>query len=106
LYGCKTYSVTLREKYGLKVFENKLLRKAVGRTKKEVTWDRRKVQSAELHCLYSLLNIIKSRRINLTELVPSASEKGRSYMIIVWDVKARGHSEDRGIDGNKILKRI
>jgi hypothetical protein len=27
LYGCETWSLTLRERYGLRVFENKVLRR-------------------------------------------------------------------------------
>jgi hypothetical protein len=37
LYGCKTWSVTLREKSRLRVFENGMLRKVFGFKGDEVT---------------------------------------------------------------------
>jgi len=37
LYGCETWSLTLREKRGLKVFENMVLRRLYGPKRDEVT---------------------------------------------------------------------
>jgi hypothetical protein len=37
LHGCETWSLTLREQYGLKVFENSVLRRIPGQKKNEVT---------------------------------------------------------------------
>jgi len=37
LYGCETWSLTLREEHGLKVFENRVLKKIFGRKMDEVT---------------------------------------------------------------------
>jgi hypothetical protein len=37
LNGCDTWSLTLREEYGLKVFENRMLKKMFGRKMDEVT---------------------------------------------------------------------
>ena len=42
LYGCETWSVTLREEQRLKVFENKVLRKIFGAKRNEITGERRK----------------------------------------------------------------
>jgi hypothetical protein len=39
LYGCKTWSLTLREENGLEVFENGVLWRIFGPTKDEVTRD-------------------------------------------------------------------
>ena len=39
LYGCETWSFTLREERGLRVFENRALRKIFGPKKDEVTWE-------------------------------------------------------------------
>jgi len=36
LYGCETWSLTLREKRRLRVFENKVLRRIFGRKRDEV----------------------------------------------------------------------
>jgi hypothetical protein len=37
LYGCETWSLTLREEHGLRVFENRVLRRIFGLTRDEVT---------------------------------------------------------------------
>jgi hypothetical protein len=37
LYGCKTWSLALREEYGLRVFENRVLRRIFGPKRDEVT---------------------------------------------------------------------
>ena len=60
LYGCETWSLTLREERRLRVFENKVLRKIFGAKKDEITGEWRKLHNAELHALYSSPIIIKS----------------------------------------------
>ena len=37
LYGCETWSLTLREEYRLRVFENRVLRRILGPKRDEVT---------------------------------------------------------------------
>jgi hypothetical protein len=37
LYGCETWSLTLREEHGLKVFENSVLRRIFGPKRVQVT---------------------------------------------------------------------
>jgi hypothetical protein len=37
LYGCETWSLTLREEHRLRVFENRVLRRIFGLTRDEVT---------------------------------------------------------------------
>jgi hypothetical protein len=39
LYGCETWSLTLREEPRLRVFENRVLRKILGPNREEVTGD-------------------------------------------------------------------
>jgi hypothetical protein len=66
LYGCETWSVTLREEHRLRVLENRVLRRIFGPTRDEVTGKWRKLHSGELHNLYSSQDIIrqiKSRRM-------------------------------------------
>jgi hypothetical protein len=47
LYGCKTWSLTLREEHRLRVFENRVLRRIFGPKKDEVTGDWRKLHNEE-----------------------------------------------------------
>jgi hypothetical protein len=51
LYGCETWSVTLREEHRLGVFENRVLRGMFGPKRDEVTGEWRKLHSGELHNL-------------------------------------------------------
>jgi hypothetical protein len=52
LYGCETWS-TLREEHRLRVSENRVLRRIFGSKREEVTGEWRKLNSGELHNLYS-----------------------------------------------------
>jgi hypothetical protein len=45
LYGCETWSVTLREEHRLRVFGNRVLRGLFGPTRGEVTGEWRKLHS-------------------------------------------------------------
>jgi hypothetical protein len=58
LYGCETWSLTLREEHGQGVFENKLLRTIFGPQRDEVIGGWRKLHD-ELLDLYSLLSLIR-----------------------------------------------
>ena len=53
LYGCETWSLTLREECRLRVFESRVLRKIFGRKRDEVTEEWRKLHNEELNDLYS-----------------------------------------------------
>ena len=66
LYGCETWSLTLREEPRLRVFENRVLGRIFGLKRYEVTGDLRKLHNEELNDLCSSPNIvwvIKSRRM-------------------------------------------
>ena len=52
LYGCETWSPTLREEHRLTVFENRVLRKIFGPKKDEVTGEWRKLHNDEFNDLY------------------------------------------------------
>jgi hypothetical protein len=52
LYGCKTWSLTLREEHRLRVFENRVLSRIFGPKRDEVTGEWRKLHNEELHNLY------------------------------------------------------
>jgi hypothetical protein len=52
LYGCETWSLTLREEHRLRVFANKVLRRMFGPKGDEVMGEWRKLHSEELHIFY------------------------------------------------------
>jgi hypothetical protein len=51
LYGCETWSLTLREEHRLRVFGNRVLRGIFGPKRDEVTGEWRKLHNKELHDL-------------------------------------------------------
>ena len=59
LYGCETWSLTLREERRLRVFENRVLRRVFGPKRDGVTGEWRKLHNEELNDLYSLPNIVR-----------------------------------------------
>jgi hypothetical protein len=64
LYGCETWSFTLREEDRLKGFENRVLRIFGPEREEDGSW--RKLHNDEFHCLYSspnIVRVIKSRRM-------------------------------------------
>jgi hypothetical protein len=66
LYGCETWSLTLREERKLRVFENSVLRRLLGPRGDEVTGEWRRLDNNDVYTLYSSPNIIpviKTRRL-------------------------------------------
>jgi hypothetical protein len=62
LYGCGTWSSTLREEHRLRVFENRVLRRIFGPKRDEVTGEWRKLHNEELRELYSSPSIMRRMR--------------------------------------------
>ncbi|KAJ4448734.1 hypothetical protein ANN_00125 [Periplaneta americana] len=86
LYGCETWTLTLREEHRLRVFENKALRKIFGAKRDEVTGEWRKLHNAELHALYSspdIIRNIKSRRLRWAGHVARMGESRNAYRLLV-----------------------
>ena len=89
LYGCETWSLTLREKRKLRVFENMVLRR---------------VHNEELNDLYSspnIVRVIKSRRMRWAGHVARMGEERGVYRGLVWKPEGRrplGRSRRRWVD--------
>ena len=86
LYGCETWSLTLREERRLRVTENSVLRKVFGTKRDEVTGKWRKLYKEELRDLYSLLNIVrvvKSRRMSWAGNVARIVERRGVHRVLV-----------------------
>jgi len=76
LYGCETWSLRLREVRGLRVFENRGLRRMFGPQRDEVSREWRKL-NIELSDLYSpnIVRAIKSRSMRWAGHVARMGER-------------------------------
>jgi hypothetical protein len=89
LYGCETWSLTLREEHRLRVSENKVLRRIFG-PRREENGPLRKLHNDELHSLYSspnIVRIIKSRKMRLTGHVARMGEGRGVYGGFDWEAR-------------------
>jgi hypothetical protein len=82
LYGCETWSLTVREEHKRSVFENRVLRRIFG-PKRDGVW--RKLHKEELHNLYSpsIIRIIKSRWMRWAGNLARMGEKRNVYRLLV-----------------------
>jgi hypothetical protein len=86
LYGCDTWSPTLREESRLRVFENRVLRRILGSKRDGATGKWRKLYNEELNDLYSLptiVRVMKSRRMRWEGHVARRGEGRVVYRILV-----------------------
>ena len=86
LYGCETWSLTLREGHRLSVFENGVLRSIFVPKRDEITGEWRKLHNDELNDLYCsphIVRVIKSRRMKWTEHVVHMGEGRGIYRDLV-----------------------
>jgi hypothetical protein len=106
LYGCETWSLTLRKEHKLRVFQNRLLRRIFGPKRNGVTGGWTKLHNVELHDLCSLLSIIriiKSRRMKWAGHV--MGEKRNVYRLLVGKLEGKrplGRPRRRCIDNIKM----
>jgi hypothetical protein len=85
LYGCETWSLTLREEHTLRVFENRVLRRIFGPKRDEVMGEWRNMHNEELHNLYSYPDIIrqvKSRRMRWAGHVARVGKEIKVYKVL------------------------
>jgi hypothetical protein len=94
LYGCETWSRTLREEHRLRVFENRVLRRIFGPKRYKVTGGWRKLYSEELRNLYSspsIIRMIQSKRMSLTGQVARMGRRGMRIWFWLESQKEREH---------------
>jgi hypothetical protein len=92
LYGCETWSLTLREERRRRVFKNRVLRRVFGPKRDEVTGEWRKLYNEELRDLYSLPNIVrvvKSRRMRWVGHVAHMEEGRGVHRVLVGKPKGK-----------------
>jgi hypothetical protein len=105
LYGCETWSLTLREENRLRVFENRVLRRIFGPKRDEVTGEWRKLHSEELHILYSspsIIRQIKSRRMRWAGHVACMGAERNVYRVLMGKPEGKrplGRPRHRWEDG-------
>jgi hypothetical protein len=86
LYGCETWSVTLRKKHRVMVFGNRVLMKTFGAKKDKITEEWRRLDKEELYDLYSSPNnirVTKSRRMRWAGHVARIGGRRGGYMVLV-----------------------
>ena len=105
LYGCETWSLTLREESRLRVFENTVMRRIFGPKRDEVKREWKKLHNEELYGLYSSSNIVQVVKSRMGWSVHVARMgRGEGYTWF-WggNLWKRDRMEDLDIDGLLIL---
>jgi hypothetical protein len=104
LYGCETWSLTLREEHKLRVFENRVLRRIFGPKRDEVKGEWNKLHNKELRDLYSspsIIRIMRSRRMRWAGHAARMGEKRNVYRLLVGKPEEKrplGRPKHRWVD--------
>jgi hypothetical protein len=105
LYGCETWSLTLREEHRLRMFEKRVLRRIFGPRRDEEMGEWRKLHKEEFHHLYSTpdtIRQVKSRRMRWAGHVARMGEERKVYKVLVGNSEGRrplGRPRRRWEDG-------
>jgi hypothetical protein len=86
LYGCETWSLTLREKRRLRVFENRVLRRIFGPKRNEVRGEWRRLHNEELNDFYcppKIIRVIELRRMTWAGHVAYMGKRRVVYRVLV-----------------------
>jgi hypothetical protein len=108
LYGCETWSLTLKEEHRLRVFENRVLRRIFGPKRDVVTGEWRKLHNEKLRDLYSSPGI-KSNQVEEDEMGGACStngEKSSVYRLLVVKPEGKrplGRPRHRWVDNIKMV---
>jgi hypothetical protein len=91
-FGFETWSLTLTEESGLRVFENRVLKRIIGPKRDEVTGEWRKLHNEELcdpYCSPNIVRVIKSKRIGWVWHVKRMGERRGVYRVFVGKPEGR-----------------
>jgi hypothetical protein len=106
LYGCETWSLTLREEQRLRISENRVLRRIFG-PKREEDGSWRKLHNDEIHNLYSSPNIVRMIKSWRMRWAGHVARMGRGEVFArFWfgGPKVKDHWEDLGVGGRITLR--
>jgi len=102
LYGCETWSVTLREKQAEDVWQW-VLRRVFRSKKSKVTGEWKWLHDEELYDLYALRNnfrVIESGRMRWTGHVTRMGKRRVAHRVLVGRPEGKNHLQDWDIDGS------
>jgi hypothetical protein len=77
LYGCETWSLTVREEPRLRVFANGVLRRIFEPKRDEVTGEWRRLHNKELYALYSSPDVIRVIKLRTQRLAGHVARMGK-----------------------------
>jgi hypothetical protein len=86
MYGCETWSLTLREERRLRVLENRVLWRILWLKRHEVTGEWRKLHNEELDDLYcspNIIRLVKTKRMRWAGHLARMGERRDVYMVLV-----------------------
>jgi len=108
LYGCETWSLTLREERRLRMLQNRVSRRIFEPKRDEATGEWRKLHNEELNDLQSspsIVWVIKSRMRWAGHV--ARMRRGETYTGFWWgNLRERDHLGDLGVDERTILRWI
>jgi hypothetical protein len=90
LFGCKTWSLTLREEHRLRVLDNRVLKRIFGTRRDEITggwWGTAKEKIHKLYSSSSIIRMVKSRRILLVGMPEGKRSLGRTRCMWIDNIK-------------------
>jgi hypothetical protein len=108
LYGCETWSLTIRKEPTQGVFEKKALRRIFGSKRDEIMLGCRKLHNEKLLDLYplpSIIRIMKSRIMRWAEHVAGMGKNRKAYRLLVEKPEGKrplGRSKRRWVDNIKM----
>ena len=98
VYGCETWSLTLRKERRLRLIENRVLRRIFGPKRDEVTGKWRKLHNefTDMWISPNIIRVIKSQRMRLAKQVARVGKKTGFW----WgNPRERNRLLDLGVDG-------